>query len=503
MTTLLGYLAAAVANHPNHDAVIDEHRTLTYRELDKESDAVASHLAGLGAAPGERVGIQLPPGVDLVVAVWAVLKTGAAYVPLDPSSPTARLDIVLQRIAPIAVIVGDIAQRPSASGIITVDLRHATRTDADLPSFSGPVADDIAYILHTSGSTGVPKGVVLTHRNATAFAEWAVTTFHITSADRIAGHAPAHFDLSTFDLFGAARSAATLIPIPPRAKLFPAELAAFLQRSASTVLYCVPSALTMLTNSEVATSENLSALRVVLFAGEICPQSTLRALRQIVPQARMANLYGPTETNVCTYHEVDPAVDLQRPVLPIGRPITGEVTTVVMASAHREAASGEPGELYVGGPTVARGYWGASAQTAERFVSHPITGRGRLYRTGDIVIRGEDGLLYFHGRADRQIKTRGHRVELDEVESVVRDHPEVIDAAVLALPDDTITHRVVAVVVTRRPITPAVLRRAYSTHLPGYMVPSDIRILPALPRTSTGKIDRHALSGQFTVSPSP
>ncbi|MGH3647265.1 MAG: amino acid adenylation domain-containing protein [Micromonosporaceae bacterium] len=492
MTTLLDYLATAVAGADNgapSDAVEDADQQLSYRELDQRSGTLAAQLQQLGAAPGERVAIQLGPGADTVVAVWAVLKAGAAYVPLDPASPGPRLEAILGRTKPCAIVT-DGAIAPD--GVAAIDVRQARRE----PLTPRPVTvrpEDPAYVLHTSGSTGVPKGVVLTHRNATAFVDWAADTFRLTADDRVAGHAPTHFDLSTFDLFATAKAAATLLPVPGAARVLPGELAAFLRRANATVLYCVPSALTMLSRSAPAAS--LATLRTILFAGEVCPLPTLERMLALAPAARYANLYGPTETNVCTYHEVS-ADDLSRPALPIGRAITDEITLTVMAAPEREAEPGEPGELHVSGPTVALGYWDDPALTAERFTSRRAAS-GRAYRTGDIVVRDADGLLHFRGRRDRQVKTRGHRVELDEVEGVLRGHPAVGEAAVLAVPDETITNRLLAAVVTSRPTTPAQLRRVCAAALPSYALPT-IHVVRELPRTTSGKVDRDALAAALT-----
>ena len=487
MTTLLDYLAHAAAHHPHQVAVADSSGEISYAELATRSTTLAAALCRAGAGPGQRVVFHLPPGHKAVIAIWAILKTGAAYVPIDPACPPARLATLLTRIQPQVVIT----PFPVTCTASSVDIQAAYGDPEPFPAIR-PHPDDPAYILHTSGSTGVPKGVVLTHTNATAFVNWAVQEFDLGPTDRIAGHAPTHFDLSILDIFGAAKAAATLLPVPASARIFGAQLAAFLRHSRTTVLYCVPTALTML--STAATSHDLTQLRCVLFAGEVCPPSTLRTMAALAPHAQYANLYGPTETNVCTYYRLTPA-DLHRATLPIGYPLPG-VSARVMATPDREAEPEEPGELYVTGPTVAAGYWNDPQQTATRFLTTPA---GRTYRTGDVVTRAHDGLLYFHGRLDRQIKTRGHRVELDEVEAALRAHPQVNDAVVFAVADPAITNRLIAAVVTTGDITTGQLRKACADFLPAYAIPTAVYLLEQLPLTSTGKLDRAAVSALLTT----
>lgn len=496
MNTLVDYLAGAAARYPNRVAVSGADQELTYAELMSRSDALATELADVGVGPAQRVVLQLPVGVDLVVAIWAVLKTGAAYVPLDLCTPPARADLMIARVRPRAIIVaaGDGQQR--RPGVVVIDVRSPHRATSTAPPSIVVAPDDPAYILHTSGSTGVPKGVVLTHRNATAFVDWAVDELQLTVSDRIAGYAPVHFDLSVLDLFGAAKAGATLVLVPPAVRLFGAELARFLRHQRITVLYCVPTALTML--SRAAARSDLALLRHLLFAGEICPHATLERMLLLAPHVQYRNLFGPTETNVCTSHRIKPA-DLQRDPLPIGRPITG-VTAQVLASPEREALPGEPGELVVAGPTVAAGYWDDAAQTTARFRD---TVAGRAYHTGDVVFRDQSGVLYFRGRADRQVKTRGHRVELDEVEIALRTHPAVLEAAALAVPDEAVTNRIVAAVVAREGVDTQQLRRACAIRLPSYAIPTKFFLLKQLPLTSTGKVDRTALSVRCRTSITP
>lgn len=397
MTTLLSHLVAAANQHPDRPAVIDGARRLTYRELHERSTALAAELARAGAGPGQRVGIHLPSGLDAVVAVWATLKTGAAYVPVDVAKPGERRARMLHEIDPKVVVTT--GSFDLDSGRETVDVAAAYAGPLKAPPEVTVRPDDPAYIFYTSGSTGAPKAVVLTHRNATTFVDWAVRAFKITSSDRIAGHAPVHCDLSTFDLFGSVKAAATLVAVPTPARVSGNELAIFLHDSSCTVLYCVPSALTMLVEA-AASASALGSLRVVPFGGEICPQATLRAMLRLTTNTRFANLYGLTATNVCIFHEVDPVLDLVGHSLPIGRAVTPEVQARVMAAPNREAETGEPGELVVSGPVVAQGYWDDPALTRARFAPDDAGAVDRRCRDpeADISRPAAPGMRQGHSR---------------------------------------------------------------------------------------------------------
>lgn len=484
--TLIDYLTIAAARGPGRLAVADDRRELTYHELNRASDTLAAALQRHGAGPGERVGILLPAGVDAVVALWAVLKTGAAYVPLDPATPPARRQMLLSRVAPVALVT-DMRLGDATVAVVAPAAAYGPAERTRLPELS---PDAPAYLLHTSGSTGVPKGVMLSHGNAVAFVDWAVAAFDLSPADRVAGLAPLWFDLSILDVFAVAAAGAALLPVPVATRALPAELAQFLHVGRVTVLYCVPTALTMLTRA--ASAAQLTTLRAVLFAGEVCPPATVRALWQLAPGVRVANLYGPTETNVCTWHELERR-DADLPELPIGRPAAGARLRVV--TAGREAADGEVGELRVAGPTVASGYWRDPDHTAERFTADS---GGPWYRTGDVVVRDTTGVLWFRGRLDRQVKTRGHRVELEEVEAALSALPEVAAASVVAVEDDMIGRRLLAAVVPQGDATAAGVRRAAAGRLPRHAVPA-IHLVDTLPRTATGKADHSAVAAQLSA----
>jgi amino acid adenylation domain-containing protein len=485
-----GLLARSAEREPDARALVEPGRSLTYGELELDVARRAAALRELGVQPGDRVAVWAPKSARAVAILYAVMRAGAAYVPVDPLSPPARAEAIV-RDAGCRVLCADAKRLGSVEAPARLDLASDV---SGLSPAHAPVAveSDLAYILYTSGSTGRPKGVMLTHRNALAFVDWTVDRFGVNAEDRLSSHAPFHFDLSIFDLYGASMAGASLHLMAPGEEGLGASMAAAIAREVISVWYSVPSALTLLAGAAVPAQ--LASLRVVLFAGEVFPMKHLRRLRELVPQATLANLYGPTETNVCTYHVVDELPDGDEP-LPIGRPCEGAEAFALDEHGQR-VGEGEVGELWVRGPTVMQGYWGDPELTAERL-------RDGAYRTGDLVRPLPGGGFAFVGRRDHQVKSRGYRIELGEIESVLLAHPQVDEAAVVAVPEELIGNRLVAFVAASGGVGETELRRHCAGALPRYMVPAAIAVDGALPHTSTGKIDRQALGGRATGTGSP
>lgn len=522
MAFLLSQLLTRNAERtPDKTAVVCRGERLTYGELECQSNRLARVLIDAGVRPGDRVGLYFPKSVRSLVSMFGVLKAGAAYVPVDPQAPSPRVATVLGDCEPAAVItttqhLARLGTSLPASVRATV-LADTTTLDASAParvlpwtaldaqldrplSLAGRVESDLAYILYTSGSTGVPKGVMLTHRNALTFIDWCAETFAIRADDRLSNHAPLHFDLSVFDVYNAIGAGASVHIIHEEMAVFPVSVARFMATEALTVWYSVPSALVQLLQRGSLARHPLPSLRLVLYAGEPFPVKHLRALTEALPEVPIYNLYGPTETNVCTYYRVPTPLPAGIDQVPIGR-ACDNTEAIAFNGDGAPITAGEEGELYVRGPSVTPGYWGDPGKTASVVVPNPARPHlgDRTYRTGDVVRRDEDGNFVFVGRRDHMIKSRGYRIELGEIEAALYAHPATIEAAAIPLPDEEIGNRIFAVV-TLKPdvqVTSEELTRHCAERIPHYMIPERIDLRTHLPKTSTGKVDRRRLAADL------
>ncbi|HLW17852.1 MAG TPA: amino acid adenylation domain-containing protein [Actinomycetota bacterium] len=506
--TLHGLAHTSAEQRPDAPAVADAHGTLSYAELDAESGRIATALRELGVQPGDRVAMAAEKSRASVAALYGIMRTGAAYVPIDPLAPALRSAGIIRDAACSAVCADDAAAGLLASGwegggappILGLgdDVTEAAIGAAEIARLApdGTIRgceSDLAYLLYTSGSTGVPKGVMLTHRNALSFVEWTVDRFGVGSEDRLSSHAPFHFDLSVFDLYGAALTGACVDLLSSSERSFGADMARAIASRGITVWYSVPSALVML--CDAAQAEDLAGMRVILFAGEVFPMKHLRRLRALAPNAELANLYGPTETNVCTYHVVPDALPDDDKPLPIGTACENQ-EVFALDDEMRPVDLGEVGELWVRGPTVMKGYWGDEERTARTLRQNPLHDRfpDPTYRTGDLVRRLPGEVFEFLGRRDHQIKVRGYRIELGEIEAALTSHPAVREAAVVAVPDERAGALLIAFVTATESIDDLTLKKHCRDRVPRYMIPTTLIFREQLPHTSTGKIDRQALA---------
>jgi amino acid adenylation domain-containing protein len=513
MTRLLQeYVSRQADARPDALAVADAEERLSYEELEHSSNQLARALQQVGCRPGDRVCLFTGKTTAAITAMLGVLKAGCVYVPIDVEGPATRTASIVRAAEPRASLTGEHAARLleeslEAAGlddpVAVIELHEdAWRGESREPLAGRGSSEDPAHILFTSGSTGVPKGVVITHANAISFVEWAIPHFGVGASDRLSGHPPLHFDLSTFDVFGAQAAGAELHLVPPSLNLLPNKLAQFIRDRELTQWFSVPSTLTYMASLDTFGQDDFPSLERVLWCGEVLPTPTLIHWMQRLPHVRFTNLYGPTEATIASsYHPIERCPPDPTEAIPIGRPCPGE-ELLVLDSERRPVPAGEIGDLYIAGCGLSPGYWRDEATTSAAFVADPRTpGSGtRIYRTGDLARVGDDGLVYFLGRADSQIKSRGYRIELGEIESGLHAVEGLRESAVVAVPSEGFEGWTICCAFTPAAgsqIEPKGLREALRGTLPSYMLPSRWLSLPELPKNANGKIDRPRLRELF------
>lgn len=519
-------VTAQAERRPEAVAVSLGNARLTYAQLEETSNRLARLLRAAGCRRGDRVCLLAPKSPAVVVAMLGVLKADAVYVPLDLTSPPSRVakmidaceDRWILAAKPATALLDELFADPGfaathAVGWLSPDPPVGQRFTGgfswtDLAAFPATPGDpkngpgDLAQILFTSGSTGVPKGVMITHGNVLAFLRWAREYLGTGPSDRISWHPPLHFDLSTFDVFGALSAGAGLYPIPPELSLMPHKLAEFIRREELTQWFSVPSALNYMAKFDVLRHPDLPALHRVLWCGEVLPTPTLIYWMRRLPHAAFTNLYGPTEATIASSYHTVPACPVdERAEVPIGRPCSGE-ELLVLDDRLQPAGVGEVGDLYIAGVGLSPGYWGDPEKTRAAFVPDPRgPGSGaRIYKTGDLAKRGPDGLLYYLGRADTQIKSRGFRIELGEIEAALHTLGWLRECAVVAVPSDGFEGMAICcafVPGAAGGVPAARLREGLARLVPNYMLPSRWLELDVLPTNANGKIDRPCLREVF------
>jgi L-proline---[L-prolyl-carrier protein] ligase len=508
---------------PDKAAVVFKGKSLTYADLDKQSDEVAHTLTRLGVTRGDRVGIMLTKSIEAIVSIFGILKSGAIYVPIDPTAPVHRATYIIdhcgieclftspQQLLTLlsasenaihistAILVGKKCDELNQKN---VNLKYFSSDNASITDeneFDAPELSDTspAYILHTSGSTGNPKGVAISHLNALTYVKTAAEFFAATPTDRFCNHAPLHFDLSVFDIFVAVKCGATIVLIPELYSTFPVKLAECIAQERITVWNSVSSVLKMLADKGGLHLHKLDSVRIVHFSGDIMTAKYLRVLTKHMGNAAFFNIYGQTEANSSTFYPIREISENDSWRIPIGKPFPNFEVFALNDDREVIRHTDEEGELYVSSSTVALGYWGDEKNTGDKFVPDPRypSLRKIVYKTGDLVRLDENGDFVFSGRKDHMVKSRGYRIELEEIEIVLSSHPEIMAAVAIPVPDDLIGNRIVSFVVTvnGRTVSREELLGYCAGRLPKYMMPEAIEFRDSLPMTSSGKIDRKKL----------
>ena len=516
---LQSLLTTAASRHGARPALSMDDSVLTYAELEASANRVANSLIRHGVRSGDRVALWLPKSLEAVISIWGVLKAGAAFVPVDPAAPISRLATIardcevralvteIDRGAEIAHELGTAAPMRAVlyAGGGTRPARgaswsSATWNDVESESAEPPPTriDDtaLALVQYTSGSAGTPKGAAISHRALIAQANWTVPALGLCSDDRIPGYTPLSSAMSTFEIFSAVLAGASVYPVAPRLAPFPAAVAKSWSKQRITLIYVVGSVIQMLLSRGNLGALDFSALRLILIGGEHLPAQRLGELMRLLPHARFVISYGRTEAKLRSLHEVKfPPQEIDTRT--IGK-TAADTRLLVLDEHEKPVADGAIGELWITGPGLMLGYYGLPEMTAEfiRTVTLGPNDSVLACRTGDLVRRRPDGTLELLGRADQQIKVRGYRVEIAEIETALCRHPAVQAAIVIAVPDPETGNRLRAVVVLKKGSNAGerTLCDHCAAHLPPYMVPEAIEFLASLPLMSNGKVDRRGLS---------
>jgi amino acid adenylation domain-containing protein len=525
MTTLLQTAISVNAEtRPHATALVHLTERMTYGELELASNQLAQMLRRYGCQRGDRICLLMPKSIRAIVGILGILKADCVYVPLDPSSPATRVaraialsdSTVLLCAGHVGSILTDLAASTPSVAVgwigedsapdvplpIAFTLEECRRCTVASVEYRN-TSSDPAYILFTSGSTGVPKGVVITHDNVAHFIQWAIRYFGTDPNDRISAHPPLHFDLSVFDIFGTLTAGAILHLVPHELNLFPHNVAEFIRREKLTQWFSVPSVLNYMAKFDVVKQGDFPSLKRILWCGEVFPTPGLIYWMQRLPHVKFTNLYGPTEATIASsYYTVQACPDDDTASIPIGTACAGEELLVLDESLN-PLPRGVVGDLYIRGVGLSPGYWKEPAKTEAAFLLYPggHDRSDRVYKTGDLARLAENGLVYFHGRSDTQVKIRGYRIELGEIEVALQTIPELQESAVVVVESEGFEGAVIAcayVAGSQVQVCPADVKKELGKLLPSYMWPSLWLSMERLPRNASGKVDRPQLQERFS-----
>jgi len=512
----------SVQNYPDNVAIYEEGGVeMTYQELNGLSNKFASLFSSykkdMRRAP--YVGVLSPVHIRSIAACLGILKIGGTYIPLDEYSPDERLIKIIENTKAEIIVVDQhlyeahqaLFDHPLVKHVIVLgdvqteghlsllDFNAVEAASDQEPAELNQVSDDLAYILHSSGSTGVPKGIMLTHRNARTFVDWMQKEFKLTDKDVVMSRAPFKFDLSVFDIFNTLNAGAKLVcydwSCHRGGDAKHSDYVRLMEEQQATVLYTTPSTFIAFMNRG-GLSGSKSQLREVMYAGEPFPTPLLRKLQQTLPKTRIANIYGPTETNIITYYWIDELPEDDSPV-PLGQEVDDTEIMVVNDEGDKICDPNEIGELWCRGGTVTIGYLGMEEKTNECLLRSPFHSYPAMFwRTGDYGFRDENGVLYYRGRKDHMVKVKGFRIELGEIESALARIPELDEFVVVAVPDDKYGNRLYCYfsVLSDASMDEDAIKEALLVKIPTYMVPYRFIRRQTLPKTSSGKVDRVQLA---------
>jgi amino acid adenylation domain-containing protein len=520
-------VSAQADRRPEAPAIVAGDEVMSFELVETQSTQLARALRESGCRRGDRVCVLTPKTPAAIMAIIAIYKADCVYVPLDISSPAPRLAKIFKAADPQCTLIASSTKAPfgallravGATSPVLVGSLDAGAVEGEefRSSFSMadlarvPVErlsyrnwpDDTAHLMFTSASTGTPKGVMITHAAVRQFVLWANHYFGVRREDRHSGHSPLALDLSILDVFGTLAAGACLYPVAPDLNVFPNRLAAFMRSSALTQWCSVPSVMSYMAQLDVLEFNDFPQLKRVMWCGDVLPTRALRYWMLRLPHVKFTNLYGPTEATIASSCYTLPECPRDESVqVPIGEARAG-TELLILDPRLQLLPPNEHGELYIRGGGLSPGYWNDESATARAFIPNPHSDdpSDRLYRTGDLAHVGRDGLVYFEGRADSQIQSRGHRIDLGEIEAALRAVPCLIDSAVVAIKSDGFEGTNICCAYAPQPgveVTPAVLRRLLSELLPPYMLPSHWKAYQRLPLNAQGRLDRLQVATAFT-----
>ena len=481
----------------------DAYGQISFKDLREKSRSVASQLIKKADTGRLRpIMVYLPKSINSIISFMGAMYSGSPYVPMDYNVPVARFAATAENLNPAAVITDkDGRERLTSAGIDVNVLLFDEIIDGEKDNnrieqiLKNSTDLDPAYIMYTSGSTGTPKGVTISHRAVLDYTKWLTDTFEIEKDSIIGMQSAFHFDNSVFDMFAALYIGCTTVIIPEVLFMYPQKLFDFMQEEKISIIFWVPTVMISVANSGILEEKKLDALKLILFAGEVMPIKQLNQWTQSYPQCKFVNMYGPTEaTDIVLYYVVDRKFEPSE-TLPIGIPCAN-MKAVILNERNEQCKKGEQGELCISGSGIAHGYWNSPEITAKAFIQNPLNTKyyEKLYRTGDLVYEAEDGNIMFLGRADSQIKLRGNRIELGDIEAAAAAVDGVKNACAMFNAE---AEEIILFLETDENIIQRKFNMELKKYIPAYMVPQKIISMPDFPHTPSGKIDRQKLKKEF------